>query len=139
MVVNTAMLSWMQVTDTQIAREADFAVMICGQTLEPTYPEGTILAVKRREVANHDLGLFVYHGEAFVRRLYHGRKVTRVEALCCKIPNIRVRDPKELTCMGKVLGQVTLNKSSSEYLFLFLRAFHARHRSRSFRRMQRGR
>ena len=115
-IANATVLRWLQVKDNEVARNADFAVLVCGDTLEPIYPEGTVLAVKRRAVCNHEFGVFVYHGEGFVRRYYRSRKVTRIEALCCKIPNIQIKEDDILSCVGTVLGEVSVCESHQNYL-----------------------
>lgn len=124
-VANATVLRWLQVKDTEIAQNADFAVLVCGETLEPIYPNGTVLAVKRRAVCNHELGVFVYKGEAFARRFYRSRKVTRVEALCCKIPNIQIRQEDSLSCVGTVLGEVLVCQNHQNYLAVLRKMLEA--------------
>ncbi len=63
------------------AREADFAVLLTNGSMEPLYSAGTILLCKREHASRQEYGLFLLNQEAFIRRLYYKRGITKLVAL----------------------------------------------------------
>lgn len=69
------------------AREADFAVLLTNGSMEPLYSAGTILLCKREHASRQEYGLFLLNQEAFIRRLYYKRGITKLVA-----PNLNFKD-----------------------------------------------
>ena len=64
--------------------EADFAVRIAGDSMEPEIADGAVVYVRSREVLESGaLGIFIYRGEAYCKRLQrdaHGAYLVSVNA-----------------------------------------------------------
>jgi len=92
---------------TPISRRADFCVKIKGESMEPKICDGDIVfvrAVPKVDVDN--VGIFVYEGEAFCKRLRHDpkRNAYHLESLNKAYAPKQILNPEGLRTVGLVIG-----------------------------------
>lgn len=96
-------MSRITVPDTREARRADFALTICGDSMEPIYHDGDIVLVKRQScVELGDVGIFVVDGNGYIKK-YGG---DRLISLNSKYEDIILNDSVSCYCCGAVIGRV---------------------------------
>lgn len=86
---------------------AEFGVRISGDSMEPTIPNGcTVFVRPTPAVEPGDLGIFVYDGQAYCKKLIadHEARQTKLRSLNPKYADIVVADESRLRTLGKVLG-----------------------------------
>ena len=86
------------------AREADFAVLLTNGSMEPLYSAGTILLCKREHASRQEYGLFLLNQEAFIRRLYYKRGITKLVAPNLNFKDIIIHENDSLKCIGTITG-----------------------------------
>lgn len=90
-----------EVENTHINMQADFAVGVNGDSMEPTYKDGDVLLIKKQPSVNvGEIGIFMINGEAFVKELGHNVLVSH-NPKYAPIPF-----SESISCIGKVLGKV---------------------------------
>ena len=90
---------WAEITvlDTPQAREADFAVEIDGDSMEPDYHDGDLALIKLDpDVPVGEVGLFVHDGMGYIKE--RGKKC--LISRNSDYPNIE----GESQCIGRVIG-----------------------------------
>lgn len=90
----------------ELASRADYAIQLIGDTMEPLWKEGTLLAVRRGHVCHGEVGVFCLNGKGFVRRYYNRRGVCKLQTLNRAVPNVAVGPEDTLQHMGIVLGEL---------------------------------
>ncbi len=90
----------------RITRKADFAVNVCGDSMEPLIADGETIFIKSMpRIEPNQIGLFLYNEEVFCKRLVLDRKkshvVLRSENKSYK--DIIIHDPSQLRTLGLVL------------------------------------
>lgn len=82
-------------------QEANFAIGVNGNSMEPTYFDGdTVLIKKQSNINIGEIGIFMIDGEAFVKELGNGVLISHNK----KYDDIRMTD--DTVCIGKVLGKL---------------------------------
>lgn len=99
--------SWktIHVPDTPVARKADFALEIEGDSMEPKYSDGdTIFVIQTPAVDEGNIAIYAVNGNGYVKR-YEG---DRLVSLNPKYDDIMFSDydPDEIYCLGLVIGKV---------------------------------
>ena len=90
-----------EVESNHINMQADFAVGVYGDSMEPTYSDGDVLLIKKQPSVNiGEIGIFMIDGEAFVKELGHNVLVSH-NPKYAPIPF-----SESISCIGKVLGKV---------------------------------
>lgn len=87
--------------------EAAFGVRISGDSMEPEIPNGcTVFVRPMPAVEPGDIGIFVYDGQAYCKKLITDRRARRAKlrSLNPKYEDIVVTDESRLRTLGKVLG-----------------------------------
>ena len=97
----------MRFVATPISQRADFCVKIKGESMQPKICDGDIVFVKavpRVELDN--VGIFLYEGEAFCKRLRMDNKkgMLYLESLNKAFPPKYVTNPDHLRTIGLVIG-----------------------------------
>lgn len=90
-----------EVENNHINMQADFAVGVNGDSMEPTYKDGDVLLIKKQPSVNvGEIGIFMINGEAFVKELGHN-------VLVSHNPKYNpIPFSESISCIGKVLGKV---------------------------------
>ena len=97
----------MRFMKTPISQRADFCVRIMGESMEPKICDGDIVFVKTvPRVDVDDVGIFVYEGEAFCKRLRLDakRNMLFLESLNKSYAPRDIRNPEDLRTVGLVIG-----------------------------------
>lgn len=93
----------MSILDIPEYRHADMAIRVNGDSMTPAYNDGDIVLVSRQpSVDIGDIGIFIYEGEGYIKRLEKEGLVS----LNPKYATIKVDELGEFKIVGKVLGVV---------------------------------
>lgn len=87
-------------------RNADCAVVVINDELQPVYEAGDVLAVRHWVCDDNRLGIFLYNGEGHIRTLYRKRDEVRLVSVKSGIRDICVGAKDELRVFGEVLGAI---------------------------------
>ena len=91
------------IPDTEKTSDADFALRISGNSMEPKYHDGDILLVQACDsVEEGELGIFLLDGCGFFKR-YEG---DRLASLNPDYAPILLKDFDEIQCKGRVVGRL---------------------------------
>lgn len=81
--------------------EADFAIGVNGDSMEPTYhDEDTLLVKKQKEINIGEIGIFIVNGESYVKEYQKNKLVSHNK----KYPDIEFSETMDISCIGKVIG-----------------------------------
>lgn len=92
---------------TQTSERADFCIRIKGDSMEPKIRDGDIVFVKAvPKVEPGNVGIFVYEGEAYCKRLCIDAKQNAVilESLNKAFAQKKITQPENLRTVGLVIG-----------------------------------
>lgn len=91
-----------QVPDSPLARKADFALTISGDSMEPIYHDGDVVLVKRQSyVSMGEIGIFVVDGNGYIKKFGGDRLIS----LNSEYSDIILNDNSFVRCCGKVIGR----------------------------------
>lgn len=94
-----------EVSDTPEAREADFALKIKRNSMEPIYFDGDIVLVKKQpSVDLGEIGIFNVEGNGFIKK-FGGDRLISLNAEYGDIV-FSDYDEERIQCFGKVIGRV---------------------------------
>lgn len=86
-----------------VTTQADFAVGISGDSMEPDFSDGDTVLVKSMPYINvGESGIFVVNGDAYFKQLGDGRLISTNK----KYDDIVLSEYDTVTCLGKVLGKI---------------------------------
>lgn len=89
--------------DSPLTRQADFALKISGNSMEPSYHNGDILLVRQQEdLEPGALGIFVLNGNGYFKKLGKNQLIS----LNPDYPPIPLREYDTIKCVGKVIGKL---------------------------------
>ena len=89
-----------EIESNHINMQADFAVGVNGDSMEPTYKDRDVLLIKKQPSVNiGEIGIFMINGEAFVKEFAGSTLKSHND----KYEDIPVTD--QTICLGKVLGK----------------------------------
>lgn len=92
----------LEVPPTKATRNADFAVRVSGDSMEPTFYDGDIVLVKRTEIEVGDIGIFVINGESYIKERGNGVLFSHNK----KYKEIRINGNDSQFSVGKVIGKL---------------------------------
>lgn len=93
------------VLSTPESEQADYAVRISGDSMQPNFCDGDIVLVEScEEVEIGEIGIFILDGESFIKE-YGGY---RLISLNHKYEDIQLKKYDSITCRGRVLGKAQL-------------------------------
>ena len=91
------------IPDNERTREADFALRISGNSMEPKYRDGDILLVEDTDnVEIGELGIFVLDGNGYFKKFGGDRLIS----LNPEYGDILLRNYAEAVCCGRVVGKL---------------------------------
>ena len=94
--------TWIDAQDAP--RQADFAVRVAGDSMEPKYHDGQVVYVKASPtVEDGETGLFSWQGSGYIKRLYDRPDGVRLHSLNPAYADIPIPDPGQLRVFGRVL------------------------------------
>ena len=84
--------------------EADFAVRVAGDSMEPRLHDGQIVYIRRQEsLAPGEIGLFFWEGSAYIKELRPGPAGPALHSLNRAYDDIVITEPENLRKFGRVL------------------------------------
>jgi hypothetical protein len=91
------------IPDDPRTAEADYALRINGDSMEPKYHSGDILLIQSTDtVEEGELGIFILDGAGYFKK-YGGDHLISLNS---KYPPIRLRDFEDVSCCGRVVGKL---------------------------------
>lgn len=95
--------SQITIPNNEKTAEANYALRISGNSMEPKYQSGDVLLVQNAETVEHgELGIFLLDGEAFFK-VYGG---DRLLSLNPDYGPILLKDYSNVQCKGRVIGRL---------------------------------
>lgn len=92
-----------EIPDTYENRQADFALTISGDSMEPIYHDGDIVLVKEQpQIGLGEIGIFIINDEGYIKK-YGG---DRLISLNNDYDDIKFSEGDYIKCCGKVIGRV---------------------------------
>ena len=85
---------------SELTEQADFAVTVSGDSMQPTYYDGDILLVENIPAQIGDIGVFVVDSDGYVKEYGGDRLISHNE----EYPDIMLKDHDYVMCSGKVIG-----------------------------------
>lgn len=83
---------------------ADFIIGVSGDSMEPTYSDGDLVYVEKRQILNTgDIGIFMINNECFIK------EVGENGLLSHNLKYDLIPGTESIHCIGKVLGKVDMN------------------------------
>ncbi len=91
-------------TDEFVPLDADFAVHITGDSMQPLLQDKQIVYVhKTQDLDDGDIGIFALDGEVFCKKLLKTKKETALISLNKKYEPIPITENSNITALGKVI------------------------------------
>ena len=91
-------------TDEFVPIEADFAVHITGDSMQPLFQDKQSVYVQKNvELEDGDIGIFVFNGEAYCKKLMKNKKGTALISLNKKYDPIPIDENSAISVLGKVI------------------------------------
>lgn len=91
--------------ENQVPSESSFAVRVSGDSMEPEYPNGSIVFVKQSQnLKPGDIGIFVVNNEGFIKKLGAENNLISLNP---KYKDIHVGNYDTCRIVGKVVGVFT--------------------------------
>lgn len=97
--------SWetIDIPDTPEARRADYALTICGNSMEPVYYDGDIVLVREQSAVDiGQIGIFILDGSGYIKKFCGDHLVSMNE----DYDDIPLSDYEDVRCSGRVIGRV---------------------------------
>lgn len=89
------------VLSTQESEQADYAVRISGDSMEPRFRDGDIVLVETcQSIEDGEIGIFIVNGEGYIKQ-YGGHCLISLNP---KRQNIQLHEDDAVYCRGRVLG-----------------------------------
>ena len=91
------------IPDNDKTREADFALRISGNSMEPKYRDGDVLLVSNSDyVEVGELGIFILDGNGYFK-IYGGDRLISMNKI---YGDILLKDFENVSCVGRVVGKL---------------------------------
>ena len=91
------------IPDNERTRDADYALRISGNSMEPKYHDGDVLLVANSDsVEVGELGIFVLDGNGYFK-IYGGDRLVSMNR---SYGDILLKDFENISCVGRVVGKV---------------------------------
>jgi len=92
------------VYDSHAPGEADFAVRVAGDSMEPRYHDGQVVYVRRKDsLSDGQIGLFSWEGSAYIKQLRLSEAGLCLHSLNRAYADIPISEPQALRVFGQVL------------------------------------
>ena len=93
----------LRIPDTVKTQDADYALRISGNSMEPKFHNGDILLVQNCEsVEVGELGIFILDGAGYFKK-FDGDRLLSLNPIYAPIP---LRDFTDIQCAGRVIGKM---------------------------------
>lgn len=92
------------VYDSHAPGEADFAVRVAGDSMEPRFHDGQVVYVRRQDsLSEGQIGLFSWEGSAYIKQLRLGAEGLALHSLNRAYADIPIPEPQALRVFGRIL------------------------------------
>lgn len=92
---------WRTVPKNSKTKEADFMLMVSGDSMLPKFADGDIVLVKKTpSIFEGEIGIFYIDGDAFIKQMGSGELIS----LNPDYPNIAIKTCNDVRCFGQVIG-----------------------------------
>ena len=92
---------WRTVPKNSQTEEADFMLMVSGESMLPKFADGDIVLVKKTpSIFEGEIGIFYIDGDAFIKQMGSGELIS----LNPDYPNIAIKTCNDVRCFGQVIG-----------------------------------
>lgn len=89
----------------EVPANADFGVHVKGDSMEPQFIDGqTVWIASGQELSDGEIGIFLYDGNAYIKKLAHEGSTTLLVSLNKKYPPIPIQPGIPFQVFGKVVG-----------------------------------
>jgi len=93
---------------TNLSKQADFAVGVNGDSMNPDYEDGDIVLVQMQETVNiGDIGIFILNNESLIKKAGEDKLIS----LNPDYRDIPISEDDSLRCVGKVIGKAVVKES----------------------------
>ena len=90
-----------EVEENELTLEANFALRVSGDSMEPDYQDGDVLLIRSQPTVEvGEIGIFILNGEGYVKEFGGDCLISHNK----KYENIKLTENSELYCRGLVLG-----------------------------------
>ena len=90
---------------SEISDEANFGVRVAGDSMEPKFHDGqTVWVRQQRSLMTGEIGIFLYDGNAYLKKLVAVDGTMALRSLNPAYPDIIVSPELPLRVLGKVVG-----------------------------------
>ena len=90
---------------SEVSNLADFGITLAGDSMEPLYINGqTVWVHRQEELANGEIGIFYYDGNAYCKKYQDNGDSIRLISLNKKYDPIEINEDKGFKIFGKVVG-----------------------------------
>ena len=97
----------MQIKPTAIAKRANYAIRVSGDSMETEYSDGDIVLVETcPDVAIGEIGIFVVNDQGYIKK----RGEDRLISLNPDSPDVTIHEGDVVYCRGRVLGKAEIIK-----------------------------
>ena len=87
----------------EVPLSANFGVVIHGSSMEPDFHDGQTVWIQQQAKLEHgDVGVFIYEGTSYFKRLRDRVGGTRLQSIDSTYPDIIVSSPETMVTLGKV-------------------------------------
>ncbi len=91
----------LKVKDKRLIIEANFAVRISGDSMEPEFHDGEYALVRTQpQIEQGSIGIFTVNSDGYIKKLGAGELIS----LNPKYENIKLHEYDDVRCRGKVIG-----------------------------------
>jgi phage repressor protein C with HTH and peptisase S24 domain/DNA-binding XRE family transcriptional regulator len=88
-----------------VSDEADFALRVSGDSMEPLLKDGqTIWMKEEQDIKDGDIGVFVYSDDVYCKKLVVKGGVSKLKSLNPKYKDIEIKDGFGFAVVGKVIA-----------------------------------
>jgi phage repressor protein C with HTH and peptisase S24 domain len=91
------------IPDTDKTKDADFALRISGNSMEPRYHDGDVLLIQNCDsVEVGEMGIFILDGSGYFK-IFGGDRLSSINS---QYNDILLKDFEEIICTGRVIGKL---------------------------------
>jgi phage repressor protein C with HTH and peptisase S24 domain len=91
------------IPDTDKTQDADFALRISGNSMEPRYHDGDVLLIQNCDsVEVGEMGIFILDGSGYFK-IFGGDRLISINS---QYSDILLKDFEEIICTGRVIGKL---------------------------------
>lgn len=98
---NDVSMTYVGVRKTTVTANADFLIRIAGDSMQPRYCNGDIVAIKKSPtISRGEIGIFIVNGDVYIKQMGDGQLIS----LNDNYKNIFFCADDDVRCAGVVLG-----------------------------------